>query len=136
MPPHIQAILDTSRVSEDSILAVYTTTKPQIPQVRVQSYSGARPIPQHPSPCFRCRLKVQVVLSDLLAVNQRSHDLTLGLMNLLEKLTGLRKTVYLLDYQFIIKIYNLVRKSEVVKWSHYSQSAKFLKHEEMILLLL
>ena len=44
--------------------------------------------------------------------------------------------VYLLDYQFIIKIYNLVRKSEVVKWSHYSQSAKFLKHEEMILLLL
>lgn len=35
--------------------------------------------------------------------------MTLGLMNLLEKLTGLRKTLYVLDYQFIIKIYNLLR---------------------------
>jgi len=41
---------------------------------------------------------------------------SLGSINLLGWLTELRKTVYLLDYQFIIKGYNRNNQMEDINW--------------------
>lgn len=66
-------------------------------------------LPQLPTPHFRHWSRLPgwhlVLLTDQLQI-RGSHDLRLGFSDLLEQLTKLRETVYLLNYQLMMKRYN------------------------------
>ena len=72
----------------------------QIPQVKVQSHRTAL------FPILDISRKSRVILV-LLKTGYKLESIPLsGSINLLEQLTELRKTIYLLDYQLIVKGYN------------------------------
>lgn len=82
----------------------------------------------HKTAPFRCPSQVQVVLPMLLTnlLPQVSTNLSSGLINLLEWLIELRKTVFLLDYWFIIKGCN----SRTARWQGIEGARNFMASEE------